>query len=134
MIKQPTWKPETQAKPWTTRDYRKAAFARRRRLLAKRAHNENYDSAGKRHPRPGPPMHQGPCVPSEEIIDRPSLSARLFKGKHTRTRIVAGKGHRFASFDRFGNRVWHPRYADVKICIVCKMSMRRVQAPKEGGA
>lgn len=132
-----TWKPENPAKPWTARDYITATRRRRVALIAKRINLHGKFYQKDRRP-PGERLHRGPCVPTEIEVGRDlpkgSLLRRIFSAHNKRTRLIAGKGHRIASFDRYGNRMWHPRYADVRICLVCKTTFERVSQGMRPGA
>lgn len=128
----PTRKPAEVAEPLSIKAQMMLRKIKRAQLVRKRKtkHGEAY------RPRAdfftGPPMHQGPCVTTEIVADDPGLFARIFKGGKKTYRTLAGKGHRLVGITQFGDRVWHPRYADVKVCLVCNMTLRRVQAPKAG--
>lgn len=139
-----TWKPEegTVAEPLTTRALALLRHIKRAQMIMKRKKKYTVtDDKGEQHSfyvksmrPPGPPIHKGPCVATEVLVDDPGILKRVFKGEKRRTRLVAGKGHRLASFDIAGNRQWHPRYGDIKQCIVkdCGYALRRVHAPKAG--
>ena len=79
-------------------------------------------------------MHHGPGVPTEVTIkDNRGIVAKLMRlKKGKRTRLLAGCGHRLKSFDRFGNPVWHPRMADVKVCLVCKRTFVKTTGTRAG--
>lgn len=113
--------------------------ARRRRvkILMKRIkkHGEHYIP---RRGRPPLALHNGPCVPTVVKIKgrkpRGILDRLLRRNKMAGQRLVSGRGHILASFDRYGNRMWHPRYADVKICLVCREVQVRQHGTKPGAS
>lgn len=127
----PTWKPETAAPPWTVAHYTLARVLRRRRILKRRLRKFGNYTWLKR-PKVADPIHKGPCTVTEIVTYQPSLIRRIFKREKKHVWHIAGKGHRLVAFDKFGNRMWHPRYADMKVCIVCKRTFHRVPAPKAG--
>ena len=129
----PTWKPDEVAEPWKTSDFVRAA--RKRRLLMRKGriqkHRQFYYE---KKPLPLEPMHHGPCIPTRVTIeDKRGIVAKFLRFKKgKRTRLLAGCGHRLKSFDRYGNPVWHPRMADVKVCLVCKRTFVRTTGTRPG--
>lgn len=119
------------AEPLTIRAQMVLRRIKRAQLIMKRKkkYGKQYMSRRDFH---APPIHKGPCVATKIVQYDPGLLARVFKGQHKTYRVIAGKGHRMVGHNQFGDRVWHPRYADIKRCIVCGMTLKRVNAPKAG--
>ncbi len=126
-----TWKPENPAEPWKTSDYVRERHIRRVAGAQKKI--KKYGKAYvRKFGKPAEKLNKGPCIPTEILVHKPSLARRIFKGEKKRFRIVPGLGHRLAGFDRWGNRVWHPRHADIKMCLVCRRTFIRTTATKPG--
>ena len=110
----PTWKPAegTVAEPLTIRALALLRRIKRVQMIMKRRKKYTVtDDNGEQRSfylrsmrPPGPPIHKGPCVATEVLVYDPGILKRVFKGEKRRTRFVAGKGHRLASFDIAGNR------------------------------
>ncbi len=129
-----TWKPAEVAEPLTIRAQMVLRKIRRAQLIRKRRKKHGKMYRQRADFQTGPPIHKGPCVATKIVQHDPGLFQRIFKRKRKTYVVLAGKGHRIIGFTQFGDRVWHPRYADVKRCIVngCSYALRRVQAPKAG--